>query len=64
MRLHDEETGVRCAAIGHNISRILITIHVQKLDNELSSGFHSVMIIENLISTLEFIVNHDSQIDN
>ena len=58
------EPGVRCTDLGQNISRILITIHLQKLDNALCLGFPSAMIIENVRSALEFTGRHANIIDN
>ena len=51
-------------ALGHNISRIIITIYFHKLGHFLCLGFPSAMIIENVILTLEFTSRHDSQIKN
>ena len=47
-----------------NFIRILITIHVHKLDNSLWLGFPSALIIENVRSLVEFTYSHDSWIDN
>ena len=63
-RFHEGEPGVICADIGHNISRIIITIHVHKLDNALCLGLPSAILVKNMRTALEFTGRHDSQIDN
>ena len=58
------EPGVRFVALGKNIRRIIITIHMHKLDNFLRLGFPSAMIVDNARTALEFTGRNYSQIDN
>ena len=63
-RLREGEPGVICVALGQNISRILITIHMHKLDHFLCLGFHSAMVVKNTRTALKFTIRHGSWIDN
>ena len=63
-RLHEGGPGARCTDIGHNISRIIITINLHKLDNYLRLVFPSAMVVKNVRKALEFTGRNDSQIDS
>ena len=62
--IHEGESGVICVSLGHNISRIIISIHVQKNYNDIFLGFPSDMLVKKGITTLEFTSRHDSKIEN
>ena len=47
-----------------NFIRIIVTIHVNKLDNDLLLGFPIATRIENVRLALELTGKHDSRIDN
>ena len=64
VRLHDKAPIVRCATFGNDIRRVLTEIHVHGLDNALSLGLPSVVIVKDIETPLELSGRHDSKNDN
>ena len=52
--LHEGEPGVRLLTLGHNNGRNIIAIHMHELDNSLSLGFLSVVIVKDFHLTFDF----------
>ena len=51
-RLQEREPCVRRASFGHDIGHVLTGINVHKLDNALSLGLPSAMIVKYVETTL------------